>query len=72
MLPNGNTLVVETDGGRALELTGDGEIVWEFRSPYRVSEQGSGGVSEQGNRVAHLYSLRRVDAKLTGWLDATH
>ncbi len=60
VLANGNTLVVETDGGRALEVTGDGEVVWEFRSPYRVGER--------GDKVAHLYTLERVDAELTGWL----
>jgi hypothetical protein len=62
VLPNGNTLVVETDRGRALELTEDGEVVWEFRSPYRVSER--------GGKVAHLYTLERVDAELAGWLGA--
>ena len=62
MLPNGNTLVVETDGGRALELTEDGEIVWEFRSPYRAGEG--------ADKVAHLYSLERVDQGQTAWLNS--
>ena len=62
VLPNGNTLVVETDRGRALELTKDGEVVWEFRSPYRVSGR--------GDEVAHLYELERVDAGLADWLGA--
>jgi hypothetical protein len=35
-LPNGNTLVVESDRGRALELTRGGEIVWEFYNPHRA------------------------------------
>ncbi len=61
-LPNGNTLVVETDAGRALELTEDGEVVWEFRSPYRVRER--------GDKVASLYSLERVGADKTSWLDS--
>jgi hypothetical protein len=60
VLPNGNTLVVETDGGRALELTQDGEVVWEFRSPYLVRER--------GDKIAHLFSLKRVDAGQTSWL----
>ncbi len=60
LLPNGNTLVVETDGGRALELAEDGEVVWEFRSPYRVTER--------GDKVASLYSLERVGADQTSWL----
>jgi len=60
VLPNGNTLVVETDGGRAIELAGDGEVVWEFRSPYRVGEG--------AEKVAHLYSLKRVEENQVSWL----
>lgn len=29
-LPNGNVLITETTGGRVLEVTRDGEIVWEY------------------------------------------
>lgn len=29
-LPNGNTLITESDAGRIFEVTSDGEIVWEF------------------------------------------
>jgi hypothetical protein len=32
-LPNGNTLITETDRGRAFEVTPDGEIVWEYVNP---------------------------------------
>ncbi len=32
-LPNGNTLITETDGGRAFEVTPGHEIVWEFVNP---------------------------------------
>jgi len=62
VLPNGNTLVVETEGGRALEVAGDGSVVWEFRSPYRAGES--------GDRVASLYSLERVDRSRTSWLNS--
>jgi hypothetical protein len=34
-LPNGNTLIVETENGRGFEVTRAGEIVWEFISPKR-------------------------------------
>jgi hypothetical protein len=34
-LPNGNTLITNSDNGAAFEVTPDGEIVWEFRCPYR-------------------------------------
>jgi hypothetical protein len=36
-LPNGNTLAVESDKGRAFEVTPAGEIVWEFVCPHYVS-----------------------------------
>jgi len=32
-LPNGNTLITESDKGRVFEITPTGEIVWEFYSP---------------------------------------
>jgi len=62
LLPNGNTLVVETDGGRALEVAKDGEVVWEFRSPYRIGDP--------GDVVAGLFSLERVGVDQTSWLDS--
>lgn len=34
-LPNGNTLITESDGGRLLEVTPDGKIAWEFVNPIR-------------------------------------
>lgn len=39
-LPNGNRLVTESDNGRAFEVTPDGTIVWEFRSPHRAGDSG--------------------------------
>jgi hypothetical protein len=35
-LPNGDTLITESEGGRALEVTPDKRIVWEFNSPHRA------------------------------------
>ncbi|WP_119461515.1 arylsulfotransferase family protein [Rhodospirillaceae bacterium SYSU D60014] len=34
-LANGNTLITESNGGRILEVTPEGEIVWEFVNPVR-------------------------------------
>lgn len=34
-LPNGNTLIAESDGGRLFEVTRRGEIVWEYINPVR-------------------------------------
>ena len=36
-LPNGNTLLAESDRGRAFEVTPAGEIVWEFVCPHLTS-----------------------------------
>jgi len=33
-LPNGNTLITESDSGRIFEITYEGEIVWEYISPF--------------------------------------
>jgi hypothetical protein len=38
-LPNGNTLITESENGRALEVTRDGRIVWEFHNPHRAGER---------------------------------
>jgi hypothetical protein len=38
--PNGNTLITESGGGRLLEVTRDGTIVWEYINPIRGGEQG--------------------------------
>ncbi|MCH7707215.1 MAG: hypothetical protein IH884_01925 [Myxococcales bacterium] len=62
VLSNGNTLVVETEGGRALEIDADGNAVWEFRSPFRAGES--------GDKVAGLYSLERVDLSQSSWLNS--
>ena len=32
-LPNGNTLIVESNAGRILEITPDKAIVWEWTNP---------------------------------------
>ena len=33
-LPNGNTLIAEAAQGRAIQVTPDGQIVWEYVSPF--------------------------------------
>ena len=37
-LPNGNTLITESEGGRAIEVTSAGKIVWEYYNPYRNND----------------------------------
>lgn len=42
-LANGNTLIAQSDSGRAFEVTPDGTIVWEFLNP-NLSEGRRGGL----------------------------
>ena len=61
-LPNGNTLVSETDRGRAFEVTMDGEIVWEYMNPAQTGE----------NRelIASLFEVVRLPADFPlEWLE---
>ena len=37
-LPNGNTLLAESDRGQAIEVTPEGEIVWKFVCPHRLDD----------------------------------
>lgn len=52
-LPNGNTLITESDGGRLLEIDPAGDTVWEFINPAR-------GGQEDG-RIAVLNWAQRID-----------
>ena len=51
-LPNGNTLISESENGRALEVTRDGRVVWEFYNPHRTGEN--------GELVAVLFEMLRL------------
>lgn len=52
-LPNGNTLICEGDKGRAFEVTGEGEIVWEWYNP----------LLENGHRV-QVYRFTRYPVEM--------
>ena len=54
-LPNGNTLITESDNGRAFEITADGAIVWEFYNPHRAGPQ--------DEFIATLFRVDRVESK---------
>ena len=55
-LANGNTLIVDSQRGRALEVTPAHRIVWDFYNPHRMGEQ--------GKLVAALMELRRLPPNL--------
>ncbi len=38
LLPNGNVLITESNNGRLLEVTRDGQVAWEFNNPHRYEE----------------------------------
>jgi len=60
-LANGNTLITESEYGRAFEVTSEGEIVWEFFNPFRAGEN--------DELIASLYDVIRVDKEDLDWLD---
>jgi hypothetical protein len=53
-LPNGNTLATESDRGRAIEVTPDGDTVWEYLNPKRAGDR--------GELVATLFEMIRLPA----------
>ena len=61
-LANGNTLVTESDYGRAFEITAEGEIVWEYHNPRRAGDE--------GEFVATLFEVVRLPPDFgSAWLD---
>jgi hypothetical protein len=58
-LPNGNTLICETDAGHVFEVTPQGERVWEFWNP-----------ELRGDRRKRIYRFMRVDAERAAWARA--
>jgi len=38
-LPNGNTLITESDNGRAFEVTAERAVVWEYVNPHRAGAE---------------------------------
>lgn len=57
-LPGGNTLITESDFGRVFEVTPDGDIVWEFFSPFLQENEG------ETTRSA-IYRMTRLTASET-------
>ncbi len=59
-LPNGDTLITESDSGRAFEVTPRGEIVWEFWNPERAGPE--------GEFIATLFEVVHLPLKPLEWL----
>jgi len=61
-LPNGNTLISETDAGRAFEVKTDKTIVWEFFNPHRA------GANKE--LIASLFEIIRLKPDFSAdWMD---
>jgi hypothetical protein len=50
-LPNGNTLITNSDTGQAFEVTREGEVVWEFYNPE---------IRAEDNKRAAIYRMMRI------------
>ena len=50
-LPNGNTLITETNGGRAFEVTKNGTIVWQYYNP---------NVKKKSRKRETIFSFKRI------------
>ncbi len=60
-LPNKNTLIVESDPGRAFEVSSNKEIVWEYINPNRAGDE--------NQYIATLFDVVRLDKDFTTtWL----
>jgi len=65
-LPNGNTLITETENGRAFEVTPDKDVVWQFVSPYRVAETDENAPDNgKTELIAHLLEVVRIPSDYT-------
>jgi len=61
-LPRGNTLITESCRGRVIEVDDQGDVVWEYASPYRA------GADQQF--VAALYEMVRLpEDQALEWLE---
>ena len=60
-LPNGNTLITESDNGRAFEVTPELEMVWEFLNPARAGDN--------DELIATVFELDRFPPDFFEWLD---
>jgi hypothetical protein len=65
-LPNGNTLICESNKGRVFQVTEEGEIVWEWLNP-RVDAVYRGRPHRETVYRMHYYAAETVDPLLQRW-----
>lgn len=54
-LPNGNTLINEANQGRAFEVTPEGEMVWEYFSPFESEDK-------KLTLLSRIFEFKRLEA----------
>jgi outer membrane protein assembly factor BamB len=59
-LPNGNTLITESDSGYVFEVTQTGETVWKFANPI---------VDEDTSEREAIWRMKRFDPAELAWLE---
>lgn len=65
-LPNGNTLVTETDRGKAFEVTPEGKIVWKYLNPMHARKREDGPL----DYIASLFEVLRLPEDFpVDWLE---
>ncbi|UPV74482.1 arylsulfotransferase family protein [Halorussus limi] len=71
-LPNGNTLIADTNAHRVLEVNETGAVVWsaEFYAPYELERLGTGDESEGGPSAAAANLDSRDTASLVNGSEA--
>ncbi|MBN1273836.1 MAG: hypothetical protein JXB26_16330 [Candidatus Aminicenantes bacterium] len=62
-LPNGNTLITESDRGHVFEITMDGEVVWEFFNPEKQNEGKTRAAIYRMNRITDDNTIKRILAR---------
>jgi hypothetical protein len=62
-LSNGNTLIIESNDGRAFEVTAEGEVVWEFYNPARAGDD--------RQLIATLCDTVRLAPQAAGWVTSS-
>ncbi len=67
-LDNGNVLIAETNRGRLLEVTREGEVVWDFRVPERKKNRNKKGKIYPATKA---WNPKRIDPASLDFLNAT-
>jgi hypothetical protein len=65
-LPNGNTLITESDRGRVFEVTPEGTVVWEFFNPETNLDKDLRAAIYRMMRITNPARSAKVQALLLG------